>query len=250
MTSISDRRSKRLAGAFGRACGLLLVLTSLDVLHTAPVLAGPAGSGRTITLGATGSVSGEPDVAVITAGVTIEAKTAGEALARNSEIMRKVVKSLRQAGISRRDIATTNFSVQPRYRRYKTGRAPEISGYQVRNSVVVRVQPIAKLGPILDRAVTLGSNQIGNIHFEVSEAEALRDKARQLAVRNARRKAKIYARAAGVKLGDVLRISETSSPGPRPQMMARASLERASAPPIEAGAIDISVHVTMTWALK
>ncbi len=203
----------------------------------------------TIVISASGSVVAVPDMAMISTGVVSEAETARDALDDNTRAMVEIIRSLRDAGIKGRDIQTTNFSVQPRYgRRTRDGKPPEIDGYRVVNSVRIRVRNIKRLGDILDVVVSDGSNQIGNIQFDVSNAEELRDEARANAVEEATRKARIYAEAAGVALGNIRKIQEQGvSVAPRQAMMRSAAAE---AVPIEAGETTISASVTIEWELR
>jgi uncharacterized protein YggE len=203
---------------------------------------------RTITISASGSVTVEPDQARITSGVTADAATASEALAKNSEAMQKVIAELKSAGIDPKDIQTASFRVEPRYTRPIEGQAPKIDGYSVTNEVQVLVRDLGKLGAILDRLVTAGANQTAGLSFEVSKSETLLDDARKEAVANARRRADLYAAAAGAEVGEVLVISEgDAAPPPRP-VFARAM--KAEAVPIERGTETLEASVTVTWALQ
>jgi hypothetical protein len=205
---------------------------------------------RTISVSATGTVAAEPDQAHISTGVVSEAETAREALARNTQAMRKVIDGLKAAGIGPKDIATTAFHVEPRYQNYKDGRAATITGYRVINQVRILARDIARFGEVLDQAVSLGANQIHGISFEVSTAETLKDEARRKAMENALRRARLYAAASGAGLGDVITISEEVIGGhPRPVTMARASMS-AEAVPIERGSQTLEVRVHVVWGLK
>jgi uncharacterized protein len=208
---------------------------------------------RTITVSGIGNVVVEPDIAHITLGVIAEADSAKIALEKNTAAMKAIVDALKARGLPPKDIQTSNFSINPRYRQpTKGGDQPVINGYQVQNTVRITVRDIAALGPILDQVIQLGSNQVHGIGFEVSKAEVLRDDARKAAVANARHKADLYATAAGVKLGRVLAIEEAGvQPVHRPMYKnARASMSADSAPPIEAGSQRLDAHVTVTFALE
>lgn len=227
--------------------GLIIGIAVMLMGVTAP-MADDVDLERTITLSGQGVVNAAPDMAAIVTGVTTQRETAAAALKGNSAAMTRVMDVLTQSGIAGRDIQTTDFSVSPRYEQTRDGRSREIVGYEVRNAVMIRVRDIEALGGILDTVVTAGANQIGRISFDVSNAEELEDTARERAVRDAERKAKIYASAAGVELGDVVSISEqTQHGGPRPMMMEAA---RASGPPpIAGGEMSVSVQVDMRWEL-
>ena len=109
-----------------------------------------------------------------------------------------------------------------------------------------------KLGEILDASLTLGATQMGGIAFEVSNAETLKDEARKAAMVNARRRAELYAAAAGASLGQVISIAEdVRMAGPRPMLMgARAASMQAEAVPVEVGSMKLEATVHVTWSLR
>ncbi len=204
-----------------------------------------------LTITSTGTVTAKPDQVAITVGVTSSAKTAKAALAANTASMQPVVTALKAAGIEARDIQTSNFNLQPTYEEFQNGKPPRLSGYQVSNTVDIRLRKVERLGDILDKVVGEGSNQINGIQFIVSKADELRDDARKAAVTNATRIAKTYAQAAGVELGRVLSISEPAGGDvPRQGRVMMAEDRAPKAAPIEAGEETLAATVTMTWALK
>ena len=108
---------------------------------------------------------------------------------------------------------------------------------------------IGRLGETLDKAISLGANQLGGISFEISNVETLRDDARRRAMENALRRAQLFAAAAGGSVGRVLTISEGGAmPGPRP--FAGGRMAMASSVPIEAGEETLTATVQVTWELK
>lgn len=204
---------------------------------------------RTISVSATGSAAAAPDRATISTGVMTEAATAREAMTANATAMKKLIDGLKAQRIEPRDLQTTAVQLNPRYANASGGRAPAINGYQTTNQVRITVREVGRLGEILDQAVTLGANQMGGIGFEVSTAETLKDEARKAAMVNARRRAELYATAAGVTLGPVLSISESVSGGPQPRFQAgRAAMAEAVA--VEPGSVDLQVQVHVTYALR
>lgn len=206
-----------------------------------------------ITLSGTGTVMASPDMATITTGVTTQAETARAALDANSAAMDDLIGVLRDAGLAPRDIQTTNFSVNPQYvysdRRDDEGfnPPPQIAGYQVSNAVTITVRDLDALGTVLDQAVTVGANAIDGIAFSVSDTGEIMDTARRRAVEEAMKKARTYADAAGVALGDIVTISEQTRSAPPQPMMARAQMAFESAVPVEAGEMRYDVTVTMSW---
>ncbi len=203
---------------------------------------------RTVTVGASGMVSVEPDIAHISTGVLSEADTAREALQRNSAAMKKVIDGLKGAGVDPKDVQTSRFSIDPRYDQPKDGRSARVTGYRVVNQVRITTRDIPKLGELLDLVVTLGANQAGGISFDVSNAETLKDEARRQAVANALRRAKLFAEAAGATVGDVLTITEEAMP--EPPIFAGRAMAADAAVPIERGSQSLKVSVQVTWSLR
>jgi uncharacterized protein YggE len=219
----------------------------------APLAAEEKPMERTVTVSATGNVSAEPDEATIATGVTSEAKTAREALSKNSEAMKKVIADLKGKGIEPKDIQTTQFNIEPVYVYPKEGQPPVLNGYRAHNMVSVKVRNLDKLGEVLDQLVTAGSNQMNGITFDVSKAETLKDEARKEAMANALRRAKLYAQAAGADVGEIVQISEdVGISGPQPVFYgkARAMAANAESAPVERGSVDLEARVTATWKLK
>ena len=205
---------------------------------------------RTVSVSATGQASAAPDMATISTGVQAEAATAREAMTANSAAMSKLIDGLKAAGIDSKDIRTTAINVNPRYTEPRPGKPPAVNGYSAQNQVRITVRDLKKLGDLLDTALTLGATQMGGIAFDVSKAETLRDDARKTAMINARRRAELYATAAGVALGDVLSISE-NEPSIQPQVTrGRAVAMSAASVPVEAGELELNATIHVTWSLR
>jgi uncharacterized protein len=205
---------------------------------------------RTVSVSAQGHASAAPDRAAISSGVLTDADTARDAMNRNAAAMTKLIDGLKALGIAGKDIQTTAVQINPRYTQPRDGKAPVVNGYTALNQVRIVVTDLKKIGDVLDAAITLGANQMGGIAFEASAAETLRDDARKEAMVNARRRAELYATAAGVSLGQVLTISEDiRATDHGPPMLGRARAMAASVP-VEAGAIDLQATIHVTWAIK
>jgi len=205
---------------------------------------------RTLTMTGTASVGAAPDRVEINLGVTSKAKTARDALTKNTANMNAIFEALKKNGIEKKYIQTSNFSIQADYKHFKNGEPPVVQGYNVNNTVLVQVTDIEKLGVLLDEVVSSGSNQIHGIRFYVSKADELKDEARKLAVEKAKRKASLYAQAAGVGLGDLMSLHESSQNNVQPRAMSRRVMAEASPVPIAGGEQQLGVSVTMTWLLK
>lgn len=193
------------------------------------------------------SVSVPPDLALVDGGVTSEAKTAREASEANNAAMGKVLLALKAAGIEEKNVQTSRLSLQPQYAPNRTGPSPVV-GYRASNRVTIRVRDVTKVANVIDTLVGAGANEIGGINFMVSQASKLLDEARDKAVADARRKAEIYARAAGVALGAPLSISEDGNAPPMPYRKMSAGMVAAA--PVAQGEETISVTVNVSWSIK
>jgi uncharacterized protein len=207
---------------------------------------------RSISISGRGEVKAVPDVASIQMGVSSFAETARAALDANTASMTKLMETLKAAGIDARDVATSNFSINPRIQYPQDGvGAPKTTGYDVNNSVTVVVREVKKLGSVLDAAVTAGSNTINSISFAVSKPEAMLDEARKKAIADARRKAEIYAAAGGFALGDIISVSEGGGYQPPPPVVtyAKAAAEAGDVP-IAQGEQALAIDVNVVWGMK
>jgi uncharacterized protein len=195
------------------------------------------------------TVSVPPDQAQIDAGVTSDAKTAREASDANNAAMGKVLLALKGAGIDEKDYQTSRLSLQPQYAQTRPSGPSAVTGYRASNHVTVKLRDVTKVASTIDLVIGAGANEFGGITFMVSQASKLLDEARDKAVADARRKAEIYAKAAGVTLGEPLSISEEGGSAPvfRGKMVGGMA---ASAAPVAQGEETLSVTINVTWAIK
>src|SRR5690606_1174092 len=154
-----------------------------------------------------GEASVAPDMALLSLSVMREATTAREALDANNAAMGEITGAVKALGVEDRDLQTAGSQVMPRYNfTNKPGgtQEAELVACQVTNTLTVRVRDISRTGEILDKAVSLGVNQGGNISFTNEDSSATVTEARKRAVEEATARARTLAEAAGVKLGRVL----------------------------------------------
>jgi len=193
-----------------------------------------------ITVSGTGSVQAVPDQAQFSLGVETSGPTARDALAANSERMRRVLAALFAAGVAKGDVQTQDVSVSRSY--------PD-NGYSADNSVSVTIRDLAKAGSILDAASNAGANNVYGPTLSRSDQDELQAKALSDAVDNARAKARALADAAGVQLGSVTAIRESGAE-PMPYFdAALAKSTRAPEAPIEPGKQEIQATVRVTFAI-
>lgn len=200
---------------------------------------------KTVTVSGEATIAVAPDTAVIRIGVTSQGKTAREASDANAHKMTTVLGAIKDSGIPDRDVQTSRLTLQPQYDPNKAGPA-RLLGFQVTNQVTVKIREIDKLPGILDKAIGAGANEMSGIEFIVSEQSKLLDQARDEAIADARRKAELYAKAAGAKLGPVTAIAEEGVPNP-PRPIAAL---RAGAVPVAPGERELRAVVTVSYELK
>jgi len=196
-------------------------------------------------------VSVRPDLAQLDAGVASDGKTAREAFEANNAAMAKVLAALKGTGLEEKDFQTSRLSLQPQYAPNRSSPAL-ITGYRASNRVTVKLHDLSKLASVIDALVGAGANDVGNVSFTVEDSSKLLDEAREKAFADARRKAEIYARAAGVSLGAPLSIAEGGAPAPvfRAKMMAEAAMPMQTSTPIAQGEETLPVTVSVSFAIK
>jgi uncharacterized protein YggE len=236
-----------------RSLAAIALVAALPTAAQAQALAQPiVADGTVLDVTATGRTTRVPDVATIDAGVVTQADTGAAALSDNATRMSKVLAALKRAGIDSRDIATSTVRLNPQYR-YADNQPPTITGYQAVNTVTVTFHDVAKSGAILDALVAQGANQISGPNLSLDNPDAALDEARTDAVKRARARADLYARAAGMSVARILSIDENGenagAPPPRPMMFARADAAQAKTE-IEPGQTDVTVTLNVRFLLK
>jgi len=236
----------------GNSLSTLLLAAALAA-PTAPVLAQaptpPAISadGTLLSVSATGEATRVPDVATLSAGVVTQAADANAALRANAAQMNRLMEAVREAGIAERDIRTSDLGVSPQYRR-GDGQAPQISGYEARNTVNLTVRDIADLGAVIDALVAAGANQVYGPNFQIGEPGEAHDEARRAALETARARAELYGQALGLRVRRIVSISEGGGFVPRP-MMAMRAMDAMESSPVSPGESTVSVNLDVVFEL-
>jgi uncharacterized protein len=206
-----------------------------------------------------GKASAAPDQAVINLGITTQGTTVEQAQTQANQASNKIIEALKEQGINEDDIKTTNYSINPNYS--FTGENQRITGYSVSQNFEVEA-PIGKTNQVVDSATAAGANNVGGITFKLNDKrqEELKNEARKEAVEKAKASAEGLAKAAGVKLGKIINVTESSAgtPVPMPFGAATKSIDQANAEDvlIEApervssitpGESNVEVIVTLTY---
>lgn len=231
----------------------LFVLIALALNACAPNTVGSNEASaplRTISVTGSGQAVLTPDIAHLTIGVRTEAASAQKAVQENNQQAQTVIDTLLALGVAEKDIRTTNFSISPRQQYDREGN-PTTRTYVVQNSVYVTVRDLDIIGQLLDEVVQAGANQISNIQFDVADKTEALAAARDAAVAEARAQAEALAQAAGVSLDQVQSIAFYNAVPVTTKADSRLMMaEAASAVPIQAGELTLTVSVQMVFTIK
>lgn len=198
------------------------------------------------------SVSAEPDIVTIGAGVSTEAPSATEALRANSAEMQKVIATLKRQGVAERDIQTTGINLNARYDYDQSSRRQIFRGYEASNRVSVKLRKIGETGAVLDALVSAGATDLNGPSFSLENDEPAKDAARKRALERAKARAEDYASQLGYDGARVLAISESmtgNSPMPERAMLRAASDSVAAAPPVQPGMVSTGISITIKYEL-
>ena len=207
---------------------------------------------RYITVTGVGTISVVPDAVRFNATVTAVAPTNAAALSSASKSAAAVRAALKDKGIAVKDIRSANISVYPEYNwTQETG--TKITGYRASQSFDVLVRKAADAGTIIEAVVTAGGDnvQLGGVIPTTLNPSAATEDARAAAVANAKSKASSYAKLLGASIGKVLSLEEQYSPVySSPFPMAKAGMASDSAVEMDLGEQDVTVSITVRWALN
>ena len=258
-----EKKRGMLAGLIGVLTLLLLVL----VVSTVVGIQNQIKEGRyigqdiearnTISVSDTGEIYARPDLALTTFSVVTEKKTVSEALEENSQKMNAVIDFIKNQGIEPKDLKTVGFNIYPRYEWYEKSEIYPygkrvLVGYEVRQSLEVKIRDMEKIGVIIQGATDAGANQVGDLQFTIDKQDELKKQARAEAINKAKTKARELASQLGVRLVRITNFSE-SGVVPIPRYFAleeAAGMGGGEIPQIETGENKISVTVMITYEIN
>ncbi len=215
---------------------------------------------RSFTVSAEGKAVTVPNVAQFSFSVFTQGGTSIAPLVKdNTDKMNRAIAFVKQSGVDDKDVKTEQYTLTPRYQysncpKYGGACPPaEIVGYEVRQTVQVKVRNFEKVGEILAGVVTNGANEVSNLQFTVDDPTSVQNEARTEAIAKAKAKAEAIAKAGGFSVGRLLNISEGYMPRP---MYATFDMKSAglgageAAPSVEAGSEEVTVNVSLQYEIK
>jgi len=208
-------------------------LASLLALAFTPLVvhAGDDARPRTVTVSGSGEVAAEPDLAHVTLGVEARKPTMAEARSAVAATVDRVLALTRDLRIDPKLVNATRVQVQPEYSWNEKDRKRVLLGYLVSRQVQVELRDLEQLGPLLERAVDAGVNQVNDPVLDSSRRKSLEREAMAKAVDDARLNAETLARAAGARLGPVRALNGSSSAPPMPMYRRGAVMADAAMAP-------------------
>ena len=257
--------SKAAAASAEAAVTKVLALAAAKMPATAQASSTASQSGTSengIWVTGEGSVTLEPDLAVLGLGVEARGETVSEALADASTAMDAVLGALRSRDIQDRDVQTRNFNVRPEYEYQEvvqSGARRQVRvlvGYVVSNTVTVKIRDLNSVGVVIDDVVTAGGDatRIDDVGFTVDDQSAYAEELRSKAVADAMAKARHFASLAGVSLGEPTFISEAAAGVPitpvYAESFALAKAVSAPATSISGGELELRMSVQVLFEIQ
>lgn len=238
------------SGAIATVCAVAVALAVAAGNRPQVVVAAPAALPQSTTPGVFASgdatVSTKPDVAFLMVGVQSSKPTAASVQSDLASKAAKLIAKAKAIGIADKDISTSGYSVNPNY----VGSNPTIDGYVASEQISLKWHDVDTAGNALDALVQSGGATNVSIGFGLADPKAAQAQARALAIADAKTKAQAMADAAGVRLGQVMRVSDISSYGTTPVLGYAAGSAAASVPTqIPAGQLDVEVTVEVDFAI-
>ena len=251
--TLANRRRMNIKGADTRRFlatallfGLFMVLT-IVACDSDTITIEPFQMDQGIHVTGSGSAFGNPDVAILNLGISVERASVGEARDDAAVAMQRVIDSLKENGVAKKDIRTQRFTIQPRYN-YIDGKQV-LRGYEVTNTVSAKVRNIDAVSAVIDDAATAGGDliQVQSITFSIDDPKELQNQARVEAMKDAYAKAETLAQQGGVELGKPVSIAEVAGYSSSPSF----DKEEASPnTPIEPGQLEITITVMVVYEIN
>jgi hypothetical protein len=258
-----DRITKYAPAVLIALCAFL-VMQTVNSIKENKYIGGQGVPQNIITVSGEGEVFANPDIATFTFGVDETGKTVKEAQTKVTNKVNPSLKAIKALGVEDKDIVTTNFNAYPKYE-YGQSACPMNSycppgkqilvGYEVSETITVKVRKIDDAGKVIDAATSAGATNVSSLSFTIDDQDGLNQQARQKAIAKAKTKAQTLASDLGVSLVRIVSFSENGGGYPVPMYM-KADMAvgmggvAESAPTLPAGQNKVSSNVTITYEIR
>lgn len=213
---------------------------------------------NTVTVGATGSIKVEPDVAYLSLAVEARGTKASEAQKANADKFAAVEKVLYEKfAIDKKDVITTNFDVRPEYN-YTEKDGQVLKGYLAVHQIQVTYRKLTEVGKLFDALAAAGANRMDGVRFDTEKKDKYELDALKVAMANASAKANVLATSANRQLDEVINIvqGDVSNIPIMYERMEEAQMQMskmandAASTSVQSGQIEISTKVTVQYGMK
>lgn len=216
----------------------------------------------TINITGNGEVTAIPDIATFSFAVRTEGKDAVEAQSKSAEVVNAVMTYLKEQGVAEKDIKTTNYAMNPKYRydqkpcaygMYCPPTEPVQDGFEASQMVEVKVRQIDTAGTLLAGVGERGATDVSGLGFTIDDVDALKAEARELAIADAKRQATELAAQLEVKLGDMVGYYEEMPYQPYYGGMGGDTMAKEAmsiTPEVAVGENQVTSRVNLTYELK
>ncbi|HEY2502397.1 MAG TPA: SIMPL domain-containing protein [Mycobacterium sp.] len=231
------------------AAGLAVaMLSACDKHNAAPT---PGVNPRQVTVLGSGQVQGVPDTLTADVGIEFTAPDVTTAMNETNDRQQAVINALVGAGLDRKDISTTEVTLQPQYRNPEPNGTAPITGYRASNAIQIKIHPTDAASRMLALIVNTGGDatRISSVSYSIADDSQLVKDARARAFNDAKNRADQYAQLSGLRLGKVLSISEATGGTPTGGGPPAPPRSMPTAVPLEPGQQTVSFSVTAVWEL-
>ena len=232
----------------------ILVLMAGLATSCQPSVSAAAGANQQtgISVSGDGKVTVTPDVANIQLGIQAQAKTVADAQSQAVKAMNDVMAALTNNGVAQKDIQTQYYNIQQTTTYDNVKQQQIVTGYEVSNVVNAKVRDVTKAGSVIDAVTAAGGDltRLNSIQFSLNDPTAATDKAREMAMADAKDTATQLAKLAGVTLGKPISISENNTSVPLYAPVYAKAADSVSSTPISPGELDITLSVQVVYAIQ
>lgn len=263
---LSDVQKRRLFNSVLTVVIILAVflgVKSLNALKENSYIGRGEYPANVISVTGTGEVLAVPDTGSFSFSVVEEGKTVKDAQDKATKKINSVIDAIKSGGVEEKDIKTENYTLYPKYdyiaqqictREYCPPTKQVLSGYEVNQSVTVKIRNTEKAGEILTKVGSLSVTNISGLNFIIDDPESVQDEAREKAITDAKEKAKVLSKSLGVRLKKIVNFQEG---GNYPVYYAMGGVEKLSAdvastpvPQLPVGENKITSNVTITYEVE
>jgi len=206
---------------------------------------------NTITVSGEGKIMAKPDIGEVSLSVVSDASTVAAAQKDNTGKMNAMIKAIKDLGVDEKDLKTVNYSIFPKYQ-YAYGKST-IIGYEVNQTLDVKIRQLDKASTILAKAAESGANQIGSLTFTIDNPDSIKAEARKKAIDDAKQKAEVLKNDLGVSIVRIVSFSESGSQPPISYLKDSAlgiGGGAAPSPEVQTGQNEITVDVSITYEIQ